>query len=374
LREPLLLAGNRRIVLTRSSNRRLIWLNAALLLGLQSAGFGQAVVLRDAPKIAFPSKTDSNSPCHWDGDTLYLFNSEGHPVRSKGPDQFHLAGPVDCPYDTKANGGRWIECTWRADDGTLYGWYHHEPSGLCPGTHLTAPKIGAARSSDNGLHWTDLGIILEAPPNTIDCGAKNGYFAGGNGDFCCMLDSKKRFVYFFISTYTGSLAEQGVSVARMSWLHRDSPVGKVWKYREGKWDQPGIGGRVSAILPAKISWMRGDADAFWGPAVHWNTYLQCYVMLLNRARYKPGWPQEGVYVSFSKDVGDPASWTEPRKILSGGSWYPEVIGVDSRARETDRLVGRQARFYTGGVSKREMIFFKEGEDTSKLPPVHEPSK
>ena len=34
-----------------------------------------------------------------------------------------------------------------------------------------------------------------------------------------------------------------------------------------------------------------EPDAFWGPAVHWNTHLQQYVMLLNRA-FDPRWAQE----------------------------------------------------------------------------------
>jgi hypothetical protein len=25
------------------------------------------------------------------------------------------------------NGGRWIEATWTAGDGAVYGWYHNEP-------------------------------------------------------------------------------------------------------------------------------------------------------------------------------------------------------------------------------------------------------
>ena len=342
------------------------------IIALQSAAVAQTVVARSAPEIKFPSSTDSNSPCHWDGDTLYILNSVGHPVLSSGADQFHFGKPANSEYDNSANGGRWIECTWRADDGVLYGWYHLEPHGLCPGTKLTAPKIGAARSTDNGLNWTDLGVVLEAPPNSNDCSAKNGFFAGGNGDFSCMLDAKKRFLYLFISTHANGLSEQGVSVARMSWLHRDNPVGKVWKYRDGKWDQPGVGGRVGAIFPAKISWVQADADAFWGPAIHWNTHLGFYVMLLNRTRYKPGWPQEGIYASFTKDLGDPKSWTEPKKILEGGSWYPEVIGVDKSAKETDKLLGKQARFYMHGTSKHEMIFFRKGEDTSNLPPVYTP--
>ena len=348
------------------------YLLVLVLAALQASAVAQTVVLRDAPELKFPSPTDCNSPCYWDGDTLYILNSVGHPSLSKGADQFHFADTARCEYDNKGNGGRWIECTWRADDGTLYGWYHNEPPDLCPGTRLTAPRIGAARSTDNGLHWTDLGIVLEAPPGTLECGAKNGFFAGGNGDFCCMLDKRGRYLYLFISTYAGTVADQGVSVARMAWKDRDKPVGRVWKLHRGKWDQPGIGGRVSPIFQAMVDWKRRNADAFWGPAVHWNTHLRCYVMLLNRTRYRPGWPQEGVYISYNPDVGDPTGWTPPRRILEGGTWYPEVIGVDAEAKETDKMIGRQARFYMHGRSKHEMIFFREGEDTSKLPGVYEP--
>ena len=30
------------------------------------------------------------------------------------------------------------------------------------------------------------------------------------------------------------------------------------------------------------SWANVDVDALWGPSVHWNTYLNAYVTLLNR--------------------------------------------------------------------------------------------
>ena len=343
---------------------------AGLIVG--SEVHGQTVVLRQAPKLKFRAPTDSNSPTHWDGETFYVFNSAGHPVRSKGTSQFDIERDVRCEYDNEANGGRWIECTWRADDGTVYGWYHHEPRGLCPGTKLTAPKIGAARSKDNGAHWTDLGIVLEARPNTLDCDYKNGFFAGGNGDFSAMLDQQQRYLYLFISTYAGAVEEQGVSVARMEWKHRDQPVGRVWKHYQGKWAELGIGGRVTPIFQAKISWKEENADAFWGPSVHWNTHLRKHVILLNRTRHKPGWPQEGVYISHTADLANPTSWSKPEKILDGGSWYPQVLGVNAQAKETDKLCGKQARFYMHGVSEREMLFFKEGEDTSKLPPLYQP--
>jgi hypothetical protein len=52
-----------------------------------------SVVFSDAPQIQITG-VDSNSPAHWDGDTLYVFNSYGHPWRNSGPDIFHLGNRI----------------------------------------------------------------------------------------------------------------------------------------------------------------------------------------------------------------------------------------------------------------------------------------
>ncbi len=355
-----------------------------LLLGL--AGWGGAAwagsppesqpraYLREAPLLRMrgsaskapdrPGDCDCNSPAHWDGDTLYLFNSSGHPWRSAGSDFRGLdADYRRCEYDNKVNGGRWIECTWKAEDGTLYGWYHLEPGGLCPGTGLTAPRIGAVRSADNGARWTDLGVVLEARPNTLRCDTTNFYFAGGNGDFSIMRDASGEYLYFLIGTYAGAPAEQGVAMARMRWADRDAPVGKVFKWHEGCWEEPGLGGRVTPFLPVARDWHLPDVDAFWGPSVHYNSHLGQYVMLLNRAVDRH-WKQEGVYISFNRHLEDPRGWSAPRKILDGPGadrWYPQVLGLDKARRETDKLAGQTARLLVRGLSRWEIVFLKPEE-------------
>ncbi len=339
-----------------------------------SAGDSPNVVLREAPPVRFrganspdadhPGDTDCNSPAHWDGETLYVFNSAGHPWRSGGPDLLHLGQSyLRAEYSNQVNGGRWIESTWKDDDGTLYGWYHNEPGGLVPGTGLTAPRIGALRSTDNGAAWQDLGIVLEARQGTLRPDTPNHYFAGGNGDFSVILDRKKEYFYFFISTYAGDTSEQGVAIARMRYADRNQPIGKVWKGHKGEWSEPGIGGRVTPIFTAKIDWHRADADAFWGASIHWNTHLEQYVILLNRAEDKD-WTQEGVYVTFNRDLAHPTGWSEPKKILGGlrgNQWYPQVIGLSKANRETDKLAGRVARLFVRGESRWEILFLKPGE-------------
>lgn len=339
------------------------------------------VEVREAPLIRFPGanrlsteqagECDCNSPAHWDGETLYVFNSAGHPWRAAGADLLHLGTSyVRCQYDNQVTGGRWIECTWKTQDKELYGWYHYEPTGICPGAHpespkmnLTAPKIGAVKSNDNGATWHDLGVLLEPPPDTLKCDTKNYYFAGGNGDFSVMLDANQQFLYFFFSNYPSVIAEQGVAVARMRWADRDQPTGKVSKWHLGHWDEPGIGGHVSPILPARVDWHRADAAAFWGPSIHWNTHLRQYVILLNHT--KDGhFAQEGIYVTFNRDVGDPKGWTAPRNVpVPAGklAWYPQVIGLDKSRHETDKLAGRIARLFMRGESQWELVLLRPGE-------------
>jgi hypothetical protein len=352
----------------------------------RNASAGPGISVREASSLQFrganspdpqhPGDVDCNSPAHWNGDTLYVFNSSGHPWRLSGPDVFHLSNDyrrVD--YSDSANGGRWIECTWEAGDGTLYGWYHFEPTGVCPGRHpenpnmsLTAPRIGAVMSKDNGATWENLGVVLETPP-LLRCDTRNYYFAGGNGDFSAMLDGKGEYLYFFISTYAGETPEQGVGLARMAWKDRDHPTDKVWKWHEGNWREPGLGGGITPIFPAAIDWHRQDADAFWGPSVHWNSYLKQYVMLLNRA-VDGHWKQEGIYISFNKTLNNPLGWSVPKKILdSPGAdrWYPQVMGIDATKHETDKVAGKVARLFVRGLSRWEIVFQREevGSEVSK---------
>ena len=341
---------------------------ALALAGSAVAGTVQAAAqtatLRPAPETKLPATADSNSPAHWAGGAIYVFNSWNHPSQSGGPDQFRLGAPKPIRFvpDDPAMGNRWIEATWPDEDGTLYGWYHNEPKGLCPGSEartkygLTAPRIGAVRSRDNGATWDELGLVLTAPPATLDCTAENGYFAGGHGDFSVMRDRSGEWLYFFFGNYAGDPATQGVAVARMRWTDRAAPVGRVWKRYAGAWAEPGVGGRTTPILPVRSAWQRRDTDAFWGPSVHWNTHLQRYVMLLNRSCCAPEWPQDGIYISFAAELASTDAWSTPRLLHKGGDWYPQVIGLDTAKRETDKLAGRVARFYMHGRSVHEIVF------------------
>lgn len=340
---------------------RILGLRVAFFLAVSFLGVAQTATVRVVPGHAFPATVDSNSPAVRINGKLVIYNSTGlGPVRSAGPNQFNLPESNYVSLIPLAHRPYWIESTWLDESGAIFAWYHHEPSGVCGRIPLTAPQIGALVSYDGGNTFFDLGIVL-ASGYPDDCTAQNGYFAGGHGDFSVVLGLNRNYFYFLFSNYSGPPDSQGVVLARMPVERRYTPVGAVEKYFQGSWSEPGLGGQVSAIFPATVSWSQPDADAFWGPSVHWNTYLKKFVMLLNRSCCAPGWPQEGVYVSFNSALANAQGWSTPVKILDSVPWYPQVIGMGPEG--TDKQAGRKAPLYIGGTSYWDIVFDRASSPT-----------
>jgi hypothetical protein len=321
--------------------------------------YPQTVEITRVPSVEIPTRVDGNSPTFWADGFFNYITSTGAPVIVQGEDQFGLYGPQLIAVDRMAHLPMWIESVWQDPDGALYGWYHHEPGGICVNNNLTAPEIGAVVSRDGGRSFEDLGIVLKAG-DVVDCTSRNGFFAGGHGDFSVILNREQTHFYFLFTNYGGDISGQGVVMARLSFDDRKSPAGNVWKYFQGEWSEPGIGGKATPVFPARVSWQRADTDSFWGPAVHWNTYLQQYVVLLNHACCGTNWPQEGIYAAFNADIAKPDQWTSPYRILQdqdigfGPGYYPQVIGLGSG--ETDTIAGQTARLYIQGRSNWQIVF------------------
>lgn len=326
----------------------------------------QTVYLRPAAPVAYPAPAvDGNSPGVWVGGSLRVYTSTGEPMAMSGGSVYNLsmdAAPVVEPRDHYPI---WIESAWADTDGTVYAWYHHEPSGVCSNNKLTAPVIGALVSQDGGRNFRDLGIILSSG-YALDCAAQNQYFAGGHGDFSVILDRHRKYFYFLFGNYSGPSQNQGIGMARMAFQDRAAPVGAVRKYYQGAWTQPGVGGFLSPIFRVAVPWERSNTDALWGPAIHWNTHLRSYVVAMNRSCCAPGWPQEGIYVSWNANLAHPAGWRKPTRLLSSeqlrdtaGGYYPQLVGVNYG--ESDTLAGQIARLYVKGISRWDVLFLTQKE-------------
>lgn len=333
------------------------------LLFLETVLPGQRVELRPAEPVALPAFSDSNSPVFWWGGSFRLLQSTGIPVVSIGGSQFDTGATQPVWMNSLKDAPVWIESVWVDDDQTVFGWYHTEA--LVCGGMLSKPQIGAVLSYDGGQSFVDLGIVLNSG-EPLDCSAQNGFFAGGHGDFSVLLDTNRSHFYFYFGNYGGTESSQGVAVARLAFEDRFAPVGRVHKYHHGAWNEPGLGGAMTPILPATVGWTRENTDSFWGPSLHWNYFLGKYVMLLTRSCCEPGWPTEGTYISYNPDLSNPAGWTVPEKILEAPEawWYPQVIGLEIGA--SDREAGQVARFYISGESRWELVF--SGEATAGSEP------
>ena len=334
------------------------------------------VSLSSAPVLTLPGIVDSNSPAIWDVEDgqrkLFVMTSHsGEPSLSSGTAVERLGTTTEVTLVPHPGHGVWMEAVVSDDVETWYGFYHNEwPASRCGRDDRFVPRIGAARSTDRGRTWQDLGVVIQARQSTTACESTNKYVIGGVGDLSVMLDREKHFLYIFYSQYPNRTESQGVAVARLQWADRDRPSGRVEVWRDGIWDDdarrreffPGRPGAergmlewiylsASPLVMPTLAWHDGDdrVDAFWGPAVHWNTALEQYVMLLNGAKDE-NYGQEGIYVSYAPRLDDPTLWTPPQKILNGGRWYPQVIG-SSLGTGTDKLAGASSRFFMSGKSE-----------------------
>ena len=335
----------------------------ALISLLASAALplrAQEARLKAAEEWNLPAPSDGNSAVVWHEGRLVVFTSDGATPRVS---YASAAGENWETHEIRFTNLRdrtvWIESAWVDASGAILAWYHHEPWGMYEDSLLTAPSIGSAVSHDGGRTFTDLGIILSSG-DPLDDDAENGYFTGGHGDFTVVPDRERKYFYFLFTNYGGPTRRQGVALARLPFADRFEPEGKVVKYFDGEWEEPGVGGRVTPVLPATRAWRHRDPQSFWGPAVHWNTHLRRHVVLLNRTSGGPGWAQDGIYVSYISDLADPESWTKPVKLIDaeelpgGHTFYPQVIGLERDG--SDSLAGRVARFFLHGSSRWEIEF------------------
>jgi hypothetical protein len=327
-----------------------------------------------APRLDIPGDIDSNNPLIWElvegVPRLFVMTSwGGQPSLWSGPALDRLSRDEAVSFESHPGHGVWMESIVADDAGRWYSYYHHEtPADPCGRADRFIPRLGAAVSADRGRTWRDLGIVLAAPDDSYACASTNRFVLGGVGDVSVMLDHDTRDLYFFFSQYARDPAAQGIGVGRLAWADRDQPVGRLSIWRDGAWlpasevpsdsaDAPPswsypVG---SPLVPPTRPWHDGNnaADVYWGAAVHWNTYLEQYVMLLNRSRDE-SFNQDGLYVSYAPTLSDPAAWSAPTKVMSGGGWYVQIAGLD--AGDTDRVGGRRARFFNTGRSEHVIEF------------------
>jgi hypothetical protein len=172
-------------------------------------------------------------------------------LRFKGKDLEHLERQPDGTADLHGGSGHLGCGMWYDKESkTLYGLIHTEyahdnQQGWC------SKKTRLATSTDLGLTWKLVGDILtRALPNVQDYAGS--CFEAGPADFDFYAD--ERGGYFYVTSWNSFVAKQGKlngflmhsEVARCAIPDKMAP-GKWFKFRDGTWTEPGLGGKASRV-------------------------------------------------------------------------------------------------------------------------------
>jgi hypothetical protein len=213
----------------------------------------------------------------------------GEPVGHPNPHEFLMPTSANLPATMDYVGG-----------GPVYRVPEGEPGAgeLLIVYHAERPAnpfwswLGLAKSADEGVTWQDLGLIISGPqPYTSE-----GALDIGDGNLVVATDRTTWQKYFYIyfpehcwinSTDTCS-GFTYLSVARAPYealltaaFMEDSATvpGLFDKYYDGKWDQPGMGGKASELFPT----VTGESDG--DPQVVWSAYRNRFVAIMDNAQY-----------------------------------------------------------------------------------------
>jgi hypothetical protein len=296
--------------------------------------------------------------------------------------------PETLPYDSSTGEGL-IKKDW--------------PSGLKGSkSKASSCRIGIMRSLNGGHSWEDRGILLEdlQPRMILKPHNNSETFAGGVGDPSAIANGEYLYVFYSEYGYPGvydagkydrdtEMGGQCISVARILLTDLDEPKGKVLRWDGNSFSAAynGIGKPIASLqipkekgggpvansidttisllekitvrLSAKASQARHGFSAgayHWGPAVSWNSYLECWVMTMGKV-IGPHFQGHQTYISFNphRDLGharNSQDWTEPRILFEQyGSclWYPSLQPLnteeDVKERRSSLKLGKRARLF-----------------------------
>jgi hypothetical protein len=289
-----------------------------------------------------------------------------HPHDSTGKTLFAVYHnenyPQTLPYDSSSGEGYINSEDW--------------PEGLTGATTPAAVcRIGIMKSIDGGNSWENKGIFIEdlQPRMIMKPHNRSVTFAGGVGDPSAVASGN--YLYLFYSEYgypgkynvagydsTAEWQGQCISVARILLTDLENPSGKA-----RRWDgtgfnamPDGVGKPIASIIIPK-SEGGGPASSpvakyHWGPSVSWNTYLNCWVMMMAKAE-GPKWVGGTLYISFNMnaDLGEGTNsqaWTKPQLLIDRPGhilWYPSLQPTSSAEdidnKYTSLRLGPEARFF-----------------------------
>ncbi len=283
--------------------------------------------------------------------------------------------PETLPYDSVARTG-YINANW--------------PQGLRgPESAAAVCRIGIMKSINGGRSWDNLGIFIEdyQPRMILKPQNTSLTFAGGVGDPSAVASGDYLYLFYGEYGYPGAYSSathdpakewsgQCISVARIRLTDLDNPVGKAKRWDGTGFNAPadGIGAPVASLqIPRESGGGAASSPTggfHWGPSVSWNTYLNCWVMLMGKVE-GPSWAGSSIYISFNKnaDLGEgnhSQEWTKPKLLLDRPGhflWYPSLQPMntadDIANKRTCLKLGQKARLFVKDIQKEKSMYLSE---------------
>lgn len=314
--------------------------------GTQGQNFSYSLGNRDALKNeadvpVFPWFPDGHIPvlAEPDNDQYIMYWSEYENYRSFGdfpfPEYQYTLSPEEPVFGGRLemerwdNGGSWLMSVFRQEGDNLLGFYHAEDHWVVATNPqgIAWKSIARTTSGDNGVSWSEGELIITSATTKPETPTW-----GGAGDNCVIWDhNNNRWLCYYQEHWLMMAVSYDVEGKPGTWF----------KYYNGAFNQPGLGGESSPI-PGLISIPGGN------PSVHYNSYLERFVMVWH------SWVSTSIYISTSIDG---VVWEQPRLLeANSGSrraWYPTIIG------QSDTEAGKIARLYYAdiatGFTSREFV-------------------
>jgi hypothetical protein len=299
------------------------------------------------------------------------------------------------------HGAIWFETIYQdqrdTTGKTMYALYHNEnypstlpwdsvtgegyidknwPRGLTERvTPAAVCRIGVMKSTDGGYSWENRGLLLEDKQARMVLKPHNTQrtFAGGVGDPSAVICGDYLYCFFGAysypkeydaASYQDSIAWSGqcISVARIPVKDLDYPTGKAYRWDgngfHAEWDQAG---KPISSLMIPLDKGGGPASSekggyHWGPSVSWNSWLNCWVMLMGKVN-GPQWIGSSLYISYNSnpDLGNAEfsqQWSKPQLLVDKPGhilWYPSLQPMnteeDIAQKNTCLKLGRRARLF-----------------------------
>ena len=367
----------------------------------------------------FNNFVDCNMAAAWVGDTFRIFPGKygEDPVWGDARDlKFSSGKNADEAFSNPAtayiapsmpsngpglHGAVWFETVYQdvtdKSGRTLYAVYHNEnypetlpwnpatgegyidqdwPLGLTERiTPAAVCRIGIMKSVNGGWSWENRGLFLEdkQPRMILKPHNTSKTFAGGVGDPSAVTAGEYLYLFYGEYGYPGVYNQetydaekewsgQCISVARIRISDLDAPQGKARRWDGTGFNAPwdGIGKPVASLQIPRTAGGGGASSPgggfHWGPSVSWNTYLNCWVMLMGKVEGR-SWVGDELYISFNPhaDPGEGSNsqdWTTPQLLVVKPGhvmWYPSLQPMntqeDIEARRTCLRLGQRARLF-----------------------------